>query len=830
MNNRFHRVSIASLAAAALITTAPGADLPEPDHRFEEAVVIGNVRSNGRTPDPRDAVQARIVQGDFEAPRADDDFELPGGGSRRWNRIDAQDDGWINDRALRNGYAFSSFESEEPRIMLLDARGHSMVFVNNEPRIGDPYRYGSTILPVAMRPGANEFLFQCARGGVKANLRPLPKDADGEDMGVFFLERDDTLADVIRGRNESLEMGVIVVNATRSPVRELIRVRRDGQLVELGEAAVPALSLRKVPLTIPETMLKAYEGQDTIELALEIDGGDSRTVELQVKDETANHRVGFRSKIDDSVQYYAVNPAESTDSGTHGLVLSLHGAGVEAARQSGCYGPRTFATVVAPTNRRSFGFDWEDWGRWDALEVMDHARDRYETDANRQWVTGHSMGGHGTWQLGVLFSDRWAAVAPSAGWVSFWSYAPIRRYRENDPVDQMFLRATSSSRTDQYLQNLKGRGVYVLHGSSDDNVPVSEARSMRSELGTFHEDFAYHERKGAGHWWGNQCVDWPPMLQFMNERSLSDPESIDEIDFITPSPSVSPDCSWIRIQQQAKSMEPSRVRIARNRSNRTITGSTENVKMITLDISAFESGETMTLDIDDSKIRLEDVPDDGELHLEVDELGTWTTIESINREHKHPDRSGPFKDAFRKRMIFVVGTMGDEEETRLLRIKARLDAEQWWYRGNGSVDILDDRAFLDHHDWRNGRNVILYGNADTNGAWEALVDDEVRVDRTGVAIGGRRIEGDGLGVLMVRPIKGDSDATVAVVAGTGQRGTRLLHTIPYWTSGIGYPDLTVVDAGMLEGDQDSVRAAGFFGNDWTVDGGDVVIRGQTDDD
>ena len=165
-------------------------------------------------------------------------------------------------------------------------------------------------------------------------------------------------------------------------------------------------------------------------------------------------------------------------------------------------------------------------------------------------------------------------------------------------------------------------------------------------------------------------------------------------------------------------------------------------------------------------------------------------------------------------MVFVVGTKGNTQETELLRDKARLDAEQWWYRGNGSVDILDDRDFLDHHDWRDGRNGILYGNADTNGAWNALVDDEVRVDRTGVEIGDRRMEGDDLAVLMIRPIKGDSEASVGVVAGTGNRGTRLLHAFPYWTSGIGYPDLLVVDSGMLEGGQDAIRAAGFFGNDW----------------
>jgi pimeloyl-ACP methyl ester carboxylesterase len=830
MNTLIQQLMVISFLATGLADAGLTTDLPDSEHRFEEALVIGNVRSTGRTPDPRDAVQARMVEDDFKAPRVDHVFELSKGGSRRWNRIKAQDDGWITDRALRNGYAFGTFDSEESRVMLLDARGHSMVFVNGEPRVGDPYRYGSTILPIAVEPGTNEFLFLCARGGVKASLRPLPKGLDGEDMGVFFLERDDTLPDVIRGRREALGIGVIVVNATRSPVRPGLRVRRDGQVIDLGETSVPALSMRKVPLTIPKSVLEAGDGVETIELTLEIDGGDDRPLELQVHEATANHRVSFRSKIDDSVQYYAVNPAKTMDSESPGLILSLHGAGVEAVRQSGCYGPREFATVIAPTNRRSFGFDWEDWGRWDALEVLDHARTRFETDSDRQWLTGHSMGGHGTWQLGVLFSDQWAAVAPSAGWVSFWSYAPTRGFRENDPIDQMFQRATNSSRTKKYLRNLKGRGVYILHGTMDDNVPVSEARSMRAELGGFHEDFAYHERQGAGHWWGNECVDWPQMLQFMRERSLPESRNIDQVDFTTPSPSVSPSCSWVRIEQQQKSMTPSRVMLVRDRAKRTISGSTENAELITLDTSDFESGEPLTLDIDGSTINLEDVPDKGSLHLEVDEFGTWKIIETIDREQKHPGRSGPFKDAFRNRMVFVVGTKGDTEETALLRVKARLDSEQWWYRGNGSVDILDDQDFLDLHDWRDGRNVILYGNADTNGAWKALVDDEVRVDRTGVNIGDRRIEGDDLGVLMVRPIKGDSDATVAVVAGTGQRGTRLLHTIPYWTSGIGYPDLMVVDTGMLEGDQDAVRAAGFFGNDWTIDGGDVVIRGQTDDD
>ena len=49
----------------------------------------------------------------------------------------------------------------------------------------------------------------------------------------------------------------------------------------------------------------------------------------------------------------------------------------------------------------------------------------------------------------------------------------------------------------------------------------------------------------------------------------------------------------------------------------------------------------------------------------------------------------------------------------LVRLNPRFDAEQWQYRGNGAVDVLPDVEL----DPRGRRNVILYGNADTNAAY-----------------------------------------------------------------------------------------------------------------
>ena len=59
------------------------------------------------------------------------------------------------------------------------------------------------------------------------------------------------------------------------------------------------------------------------------------------------------------------------------LFLSVHGAEVEAISQARAYKPKTEGPIVAPTNRRPRGFNWEDWGRLDALEVLEIAKNSF---------------------------------------------------------------------------------------------------------------------------------------------------------------------------------------------------------------------------------------------------------------------------------------------------------------------------------------------------------------------------------------------------------------------------------------------------------------------
>ena len=81
----------------------------------------------------------------------------------------------------------------------------------------------------------------------------------------------------------------------------------------------------------------------------------------------------FKSHIDGSVQAYAIRPATEKAAGdqTPGLIVALHGAGVDAEQMLARYEPKSWAHVVAPSGRRPYGFDWEDWSRTDVLEVLD---------------------------------------------------------------------------------------------------------------------------------------------------------------------------------------------------------------------------------------------------------------------------------------------------------------------------------------------------------------------------------------------------------------------------------------------------------------------------
>ena len=782
-----------------------------------------------------DPIEKIFVLSNWVSPKAGDKITV-GDEEAIWESINADTTGWFISNALRSGYVYIPFESDQDKIMLLEGMGHEMVYINGAPRAGNRYGYKDTydswepsfdysILPIDLKKGKNDLLFRGSRTSrLKVKLWKLKSS-------VMFNTKDMTLPDFIVGEKIDTRGAVVVINASHESLKDLkisARLGNDQPIITQAPIIAP-MTIRKIGFQLKG---EALSESDSVDVNLQLHQNnkilDQATIQIRVTNRFDTHKRTFISHIDGSVQYYAINPAQTDNSDEPvALILSVHGAGVKALNQAHSYKSKTWAHIVAPTNRRPYGFNWEDWGRLDALEAYDVVTDRYNIDPSRIYLTGHSMGGHGSWHLGSLFPDRFGAIGPSAGWLSFWSYRVREEIEDETPMAKMLMRPNLPSNTFVMAENYNQLGVYILHGSDDDNVPADQSRQMAAHLEKFHKDFIYHEQAGAGHWWDNSdepgadCLDWPPLFDFFARHARPGQERIRQVDFLVANPGISAQNNWVCVEAQQEQLSLSKLNIQFDPGKKRFIGATENIARLSLDVGTLLSEGPVSVELDSQKIENIDWKNEvGKIWLQL-KANQWSAIEQPSLDLKGPHRYGTFKDAFKNRMIFVYGTKGNAEENQWAFIKARYDAERFWYQGNGLVDVIQDTEFdpLAEPD----RNVILYGNAQTNQAWNALLNNSpVVVKRGQIKIRDRSLKGDDLGCLFIRPRPNSDIACVGVVSGTGIMGMRMTERRPYLAPGYAYPDLMIFNSDMLTKKIEGVKVAGFFGLDWSVEKGEFV--------
>jgi len=784
---------------AFVVAIQAPADIP-----LLSGVGVTGVSQGGRAPAGIDTVQALIVAGKWKEPEAGQKVAGARGSERTWEAVKANKDGVFDGAPARGGYIDIGYDSDAEKPMLLVATGDTMVYVNGVPRAGDPYGYGYLKLPFPLKKGHNEFLFSCGRGSLKASLT-LPDKSNALNTGDLtlpdFVATDPLMPPPIGA--------VPVINATDKPMQGL-RIACFSDTGSFAVTDVPALqpmSVRKCQFMIPgfsntpgdhRGKLALYP-RSTKDIILNEDPIGMAEFTLRVRKPTEQYKRTFVSQIDGSVQYYAVCPALKP-SKDNALIMTVHGASVEAIGQAAAYAPKDWCTIVAPTNRRPYGFDWEDWGRMDAMEVWDIAKKEFPHDPRRVILTGHSMGGHGAWTLGLTYPNEFAAIGPSAGWISFWSYAGGWTPQDPNAVEQILRRSMNSSDTLLMLDNAKMEDIFILHGDKDDNVPVEQAREMKQKLTDIGAHFEYHEQPGAGHWWGNQCVDWPPMFEMFDKTRYQWP---DHFEFTTVNPGVSAYCRGVQVLQQIDPLEPSTLSVETDDKSIHIT--TKNVAEIQIG-----------WDYHNLKQYLDGRPAPDRFATRVG--GRWVPSEDVTPE-KSPWICGPFKLAFQNRMVFVVGTHGTKEENEWSANKARFDAESWSYRANGAVDIVTDSEIGHYRD----RNLILYGNADTNSAFKLIGKCPLQLKRGSLTIGDHKFTGDNQAALFLWP---EGKRMIGVVGGTGLPGMKYTDRLPYMTSGIAYPDWTIFSTDVLTKGTKAIEAAGFFGNEWGFDAKQCAFAGK----
>ena len=815
--------------------TKPAEPQPEPELPQEvtlvEYLTLPMVGTYGRATVHIDPVDSAIAHGTFALPKVGDEVTTGDGRDAKWRAATSSKDGLLSTLSVRGGYACTEFNSPKAGVMLLVATGHAAVYVNGLPVAGDPYAYGDFAVPIEIKQGSNLLVFHVAQGELRAKLvRP--------DAPVAMSNSRTTFPSLIQSDKETKAWAsVTLVNQGEKPLTgATIEAQLNGGPAHSTPVAwLDAATLRSCPLQIA---VPAGLDQNLAELTVRVKQGDAvlaeQQYELEIVKPNGVQTHTYRSRVDGSVQSYVVVPATTTgatvqtvsnnnESGAMAALLALHTDGMTAQDYVALYHAKSWAHIIVPSGRGMYPLDWEEWSRIDASEALADAQKIFDIDTQRIYVTGHGMGGHGALVLAASQPDTFAGVATMAAWPSLWTYGGgMPDYRDPSPVQEMLLRAASPSDTLALLKNLSGSGVYLSHGADDDQIGPEQSRLIVRKLSDWHNDFAYHQLEGKGNWWGPETVDAPEALQFLAARHR-DSSKVTKVSLSTSDLGTVASNHWLTIAAQEKQFALSEIDIEVRKQPLAFVGTTKNVKRIVINKSAVPPKQPFVVRLDDTQsVPFAGMPASGEVWLE--KVGDqWMRRTSPKKSDKSPQRYGGLKQVFDHNVLLVYGTVGKPEENDWSRAKAHYDAATFAYRAGGALEVIPDTEFKPSE--TKDRNVVIYGNVDSNRAWAMLMSSSpVQVRRDRLTFGVRPEQGSGLGLVIVRPRSGSNTRLVAAIGGTGVEGMRLTNRLRYFWAGVAYPDMLLLGPKALELGDPGIRAAGYFGEDWDVDDADMAWR------
>ncbi|MBV9874733.1 MAG: prolyl oligopeptidase family serine peptidase [Verrucomicrobia bacterium] len=161
------------------------------------------------------------------------------------------------------------------------------------------------------------------------------------------------------------------------------------------------------------------------------------------------------------------------------LILYLHGGSrrgddIEKLREP------EFGLTALVEKDKSFPFivlspqcpEGEYWTDTEALiGLLDEVENKYRVDPARVYLTGHSMGGFGTWYLAYKHPERFAAIAPMSAPFTVTAWA----------------------------SRLKDMAIWAFHGAKDNLVPIGGDEELIDALKSLGNDARFTVLPGRDH-------------------------------------------------------------------------------------------------------------------------------------------------------------------------------------------------------------------------------------------------------------------------------------------------------------------------------------------
>jgi hypothetical protein len=484
--------------------------------------------------------------------------------------------------------------------------------------------------------------------------------------------------------------------------------------------------------------------------ASELDGGKSSWT-------SASGRVirAYRSRVDGSVQPYIATVPASVLGGKPGrLDVLLHGtnrrmvevqflAHTQITNDEPQPVPAPDFLQIEVLGRTNNAYRWA--GETDVFEALEAAKRSYPVDETRITLRGFSMGGSGTWHLGLQHPDVWAAIEPGAGFNDTMRYGKM----PNLPAHQLKTLHIYDSK--DYALNLFQLPTAAYTGEVDGQLP--NLANIREELAK--SDIMFQP---DGLDWVTKGVPmimivgpktphrWEPESRkrtnaFMTEAAMKGRVEPDHIRFVTYTTRYNR-CFWVTVDGLDQHYERAEVNATRSKSAGTIEVSTKNVSGLLLNASGIKS-----VKIDGQNFASASGP---ELRFHK-RGGSWAEGEDTALRKRH-GLQGPIDDAFFESFLCVRPTGQAANDLAGRYAQETLDAfiDDFGKYFRGQVRLKNDTEvtaadMAEHH-------LILFGDAQSNQVLQRVMDRlPLRWDARQLSLNGKTYDAANHTIAMVYP-------------------------------------------------------------------------------
>jgi hypothetical protein len=431
---------------------------------------------------------------------------------------------------------------------------------------------------------------------------------------------------------------------------------------------------------------------------------------------------GYVSNVDGSVQPYALTVPEGYDPkrDDNRLDVVLAGRSGTKTEVNFIYSRETAKAatpgdrlIVEPYARGNNAYRWA--GETDVFDAIAAPRDGikrgelprgyFPYDTNRVVLRGFSMGGAGTWHLGLHYPERFAAISPGAGFTVTKGYAKDLPNPLPDYVEKC-LRIYDAA---DYAENVFNVPVVAYSGERDGQIAAARNVEARLKDHPYVKPFTHLIAPGLEH---KQPPEWLARIDEALTKHLPRETSRD-IRFVTYTSRYG-EADWVRVLALEKLYERAEVIAKLRGGNPTVT--TKNVRFLEL-IPASPNATSLSVDGQSFAWPRNDENETGPALLvrrnESWRTVTWDQVKAVTaqRPAKRAGLQGPIDDAFTRRFTVVApaGVPTHKDMGVFAGASLKQFGEEWdkWMRGKLPTGDGDPGERTGH--------LVLFGDPGCNG-------------------------------------------------------------------------------------------------------------------